>query len=408
MTAPAPVAIAGGGPGGMLLGHLLARAGIEVTVLESRGDFDRDFRGDSLHPYTLELLDELGLAAELLELDHFKAKTFRFHTPAGAFSTADYHRLDTPFNYVALMPQVRFLDFLAAESRKLPNFTLKMGAKATGLLETPDGAVSGVRYRGQDGPQELATSLVVGADGRFSTVRRLAGMDARSLGATTDILWFRLPRSTDDPPDADLDLYFGPGSYVGVLGGVTDWQVGYSIGKGEFAAVRDRGVEPIRAFLRAHVPWLGDRAHLLTDFSQTTLLSVDISRVDRWHREGLLLIGDAAHVISPVGGNGILMAVQDAVAAANRLIGPLRGGTLPALDLDTVRQDRIAAIERVQAQQVRVELRSAASRARGRTTAPPGFLRWLFSIPYLRAKGARDNAYGPFPPRLDTALLDLG
>ena len=395
------VAVAGGGPGGLLLGYLLARAGIDVTVLEARSDFDRDFRGDSLHPYTLELLDRLGLATDLLELDHFKARSFRFHTPAGVYRCADYDRLPTPFGYVALMPQVRFLDFLAERAKALPTFTLRTNAKVTGLLEDDDGTVTGVRHRGG----ELKTSLVVGADGRFSTVRRLAGLDARPLGATTDLLWFRLPRSPGDPPDADLDLYFGRDAYVGVLGGVHDWQVGYSIEKGSYPALRERGVEPIRAFLRERVPWLADRAHLLTDFAQTTLLSVDISRVDRWHRPGLLLLGDAAHVISPVGGNGILMAVQDAVAAANRLITPLRRGEVTDEDLARVQADRIGAIERVQADQVRVERRAAAARARGRGTAPPALLKLLFAIPAVRTRGARSNAYGPFPPQLDESLL---
>jgi 2-polyprenyl-6-methoxyphenol hydroxylase-like FAD-dependent oxidoreductase len=394
------VAVAGGGPGGLLLGYLLARAGIDVTVLEARSDFDRDFRGDSLHPYTLELLDRLGLATGLLRLDHFKARSFRFHTPSGVYSCADYDRLDTPFGYVALMPQVRFLDFLAERAAALPSFTLRTNAKVTGLRED-DGKVTGVRYRGG----ELATSLVVGADGRFSTVRRLAGLEAKPLGATTDLLWFRLPRSPGDPPDADLDLYFGRDAYVGVLGGVRDWQVGYSIEKGSYPALRERGVEPIQAFLRERVPWLADRAHLLTDFSQTTLLSVDISRVERWYRPGLLLLGDAAHVISPVGGNGILMAIQDAVAAANRLIPALRRGDAGPAVLAGVQADRIRAIERVQAGQVRVEKRAAAARARGRATAPPALLKFLFAVPALRTRGARGNAYGPFPPQLDESLL---
>ncbi|MFI5614235.1 FAD-dependent oxidoreductase [Amycolatopsis sp. NPDC051903] len=395
------VVIAGGGPGGMVLGYLLARAGVEVTVLESRQDFDRDFRGDSLHPYTLELLDQLGLADDLLRLGHYKARSFRFHTTKASFSVAAYDRLDTPFDYVALMPQARFLDFLAAEAARLPTFSLELGAKVTGLLTDETGVVAGVRHR----RGEIRCELLVGADGRFSTVRRLAGLPARSLGATTDILWFRLPRDPADPPGADLELYFGPESYLGVLGGVRDWQVGYSVAKGDYARLRERGIEPVREFVRARVPWLADRVHLLTDFAQTTLLSVDISRVDRWYRPGLLLLGDAAHVISPVGGNGILMAVQDAVAAANRLVPAFRHGTPATEDLAAIQRDRLPAIEKVQAQQVRVERRSARARARGRGAEPPAFLRRLFAIPALRAKGARDNAYGPYPPRLDPVVL---
>ncbi|MGW4528718.1 FAD-dependent oxidoreductase [Amycolatopsis sp. NPDC004378] len=387
----------------MVLGYLLARAGIEVTVLESRSDFDRDFRGDSLHPYTLELLDRLDLVEGLLELDHFKATSFRFHTPKATFSAAGYDKLDTPYNYIALMPQVRFLDYLARRSAELPSFSLEMGSRVTELVTDPSGVVTGVRHRSG----ELSASLVVGSDGRFSTIRRLAGLPARSLGATTDILWFRLPRGPHDPPDADLDLYYGEDSYVGVLGGVKDWQVGYSIEKGSYAKLRDNGVEPIRNFVRHHVPWLADRADLLTDFSQTTLLSVDISRVDTWHRPGLLLIGDAAHVISPVGGNGILMAIQDAVAAANRLVPAFHDGVPGPADLAAIQRDRLPAIVKVQDQQVRVERQSARARASGRGAAPPAFLRWLFAIPALRTRGARDNAYGPYPPQLDDSIFAL-
>ncbi|MEV7552194.1 FAD-dependent oxidoreductase [Amycolatopsis sp. NPDC089917] len=395
------VVVAGGGPGGLVLGYLLARGGITVRVLESRSDFDRDFRGDSLHPYTLELFARLGLADGLLAQEHFKATSFRFHTAAGAYSVADYDRLDTSYNFVALMPQVRFLDYVAERASRLPGFSLETNAKVTGLLTDDSGAVTGVRHRGGD----VSARLIVGADGRFSTVRRLADLPAVPLGATTDILWFRLPRAPHDPPDADLALYYGKDSYVGVLGGVRDWQVGYSVAKGTYSRVRDRSVEPIQAFLRHHVPWLADRAHLLTDFSQTTLLSVDISRVRTWHRPGLLLLGDAAHVISPVGGNGILMAVQDAVAAANRLVPAFRRGGPVEEDLAAIQGDRLPAIEKVQAQQTRIERRAARARERGRGAAPPKLLKALFAIPAVRGRGAKDNAYGPYPPRLDDAVL---
>ncbi|WP_370941935.1 FAD-dependent oxidoreductase [Amycolatopsis sp. cg5] len=402
MSAPEQdVVIAGGGPGGMVLGYLLARAGVTVTVLESHADFDRDFRGDSLHPYTLELLDQLGLADGLLARDHFKATAFRFHTPKASYSAASYDRLASRHNYVALMPQVRFLDYLAEQAAALPHFTLTTSAKVTELLTGADGTVTGVRHR----RGEITSRLVVGSDGRFSTVRRLADLPARSLGATTDILWFRLPRKETDPPDADLDLYYGHDSYIGVLGGVHDWQVGYSLAKGDYPRLRERGVEPVQRFVSDHVPWLADRVHLLTDFAKTTLLSVDISRVDTWYRPGLLLIGDAAHVISPVGGNGILMAVQDAVAAANHLIPALRRETVTTDDLAAIQHNRQAAITKVQAQQVRVERQSARARARGRGAAPPAFLRWLFAIPGMRTRAARTNAYGPNPPALDMDIL---
>jgi 2-polyprenyl-6-methoxyphenol hydroxylase-like FAD-dependent oxidoreductase len=249
--------VVGGGPGGMVLAHLLARAGIRVSLLEGHSDFDRDFRGDSLHPYTLELLDQLGLAAPLLELPHFKAIRFRAHTPVGVITLADYGRVKSRFPYVALMPQARFLDFLAARSRELPTFTVQTGARVRELIMDGDRTV-GVRWRGPDGPVDLTARVVVAADGRFSRLRTVAGGPVIDLGASSDLLWFRLPRRDEDPPEADVDLYFGERNYVALLGGISDWQLGYTLPKGGFAAAREAGVEPIRTFLRRHVGWLGD------------------------------------------------------------------------------------------------------------------------------------------------------
>ncbi|PWW66685.1 FAD-dependent oxidoreductase [Actinokineospora spheciospongiae] len=391
-----PVVVVGGGPGGMVLGYLLARAGVRTTVLESHGDFAREFRGDSLHPYTLELFDQLGLADDLLALAHHPARSFRFHTPHGPLTVADYAKVRSRFPYVALMPQSRFLTFLAERAAELPAFDLRMHTRVTDLLRDDAGAVTGVRHRGG----EVEARLVVATDGRFSAVRKLADLPAANLGATTDLLWFRLPRLPTDPPDADVDLYFGRDHYLGLLGGTDTWQVGYSLPKGGYQATRAAGLEPIRASVARQIPWLADRVPALTDFAQTTLLSVDISRVDRWHRPGLLLLGDAAHVISPVGGNGILMAVQDAVAAANRLVPALTSGTLDETVLATIQADREPAIRQVQAQQVRIEQRTARARDRGKPITPPRFLRVVTAIPGVRARAARANAYGPNPPRL--------
>lgn len=398
--------VVGGGPGGLLLAYLLGAAGLDVTLLEAQLDFDRDFRGDSLHPYTLEVLDRLGLAADLLRLPHHRAQYFRFHTPAGSVTTADYRHIGSRFNFVALLPQVRFLEFMAGRLGTLPAARVLTGAKVVGLLHQDDDRVTGVRYRTPDGEHEMSADLVVGADGRFSRMRRLADLPAESLGARTDLLWFRLPRRDGDPPDADVEVCFGRDHYVGVLGGVTDWQVGYSLGKGGYPAARDAGVEPIRDFVAEYVPWLADRAGELRDFGQTTLLSVEISRVRQWWRPGMLLIGDAAHVISPVGGNGILMAVQDAVAAANRLVPQLRAGCVDDSALAQVQADREPAVRRVQAQQVRVERRTARARDTARPVSPPvRLLRLLTAVPGVRTRAARSNAYGPRPPRLDVELF---
>ena len=401
--------VVGGGPGGIVLAHLLARAGIRVTLLEGHADFDRDFRGDSLHPYTLELMDSLGLVDDLLALPHFKATLFRAHTTAGTIVLADYGKVRSPFPYVAIMPQVRFLDFVAERSTELPGFELITGARVRELIVENDRVV-GVRWRAGREDRELRARLVVAADGRFSRLRTLAEVSVTDLGASSDLLWFRLPREDGDPPEADIDLYFGPRNYVGMLGGLTDWQIGYTLPKGGYPAARDAGVEPIREFLRSYVGWLGDRIELLTGFDQTTLLSVELKRVDRWWRPGLLLIGDAAHVISPVGGNGILMAIQDAVAAANRLVPALRsaraGGTdVPDEALAAVQEDREASIREVQEDQVRVERRAKRAREAGRELLPGRLLKVVTTLPGVKARGARSNAYGPNPPQLDPDLL---
>ncbi|MGH3094606.1 MAG: FAD-dependent oxidoreductase [Streptosporangiales bacterium] len=399
--------VVGGGPGGMVLAYLLARAGVRTTLLESRGDFDRDFRGDSLHPATLELLDSLGLVDDLLRLEHYKARYFQFHTGDQTLTTTDYGLLRSRFPYVALMPQGRFLDFMAERAEQLPTFQLATGARVDGLVEQ-DGRVTGVRLRQPvAGNQEISANLVVGADGRFSTVRRLAGMPAEPLGASSDVLWFELPRYPEtDPPDADVSLYFGAGHYAALLGKTTSWQVGYTIAKGSYAAARSAGVASVRDFVSTQIPWLADRTHLLSDWSQLTLLSVEIARVDRWHRPGLLLIGDAAHIISPVGGNGILMAVQDAVAATNTLATPLRDrGNVTDADLASVQQEREPAITRVQRQQVRIERRTGARLATGRPFTLPAAFSALTRTSLLRKRSARSNAYGPKTPLLDTSLL---
>ncbi|WP_114453896.1 FAD-dependent oxidoreductase [Halopolyspora algeriensis] len=396
--------VVGGGPGGMVLAYLLARAGVSVTVLETHRDFDRDFRGDSLHPATLELMDELGLAEELLELPHHKARCFRFRTSQGIFTTTDYSRLRSRFPYVALMPQSRFLDFLAQQATAIPEFRLRMGSKVIGLLGRD--RVAGVRFRDETGEHELRADMVIAADGRFSRMRRLADMPVQSLGAGSDVVWFRLPHRPEDPPDADLDLYFGRGHYAAVLGQPASWQVGYTIAKGSYPQVRAAGAEPVRAFLARHVPWLADRVELLTDLNQTTLLSVDIARVSRWYRPGLLLLGDAAHVISPVGGNGILMAIQDAVASANVLVPAFRaGGPIAQDSLAEVQRVREPAIKHVQQQQVRTEQRVAPFLGSEQEFDPGVVFRMVTSIPFLRRRSARSNAYGPFPPTLDPAVL---
>lgn len=392
----------------MVLTYLLARAGLEVTLLEARQDFDRRFRGDSLHPATLELLDQVGLADDLLRLPHAKARQFTFHTARGTYVTADYGLLATRFNYVGIMPQAHFLSFLAERVQALPTGRVLTGTRVSGPLEEA-GSVRGVAVRtAGGGEQTIPARLVVGFDGRSSSLRRFGGFDLETLGHGNDVLWFDLPREEADPEDADLSLYFGSDHYVALISRPDAWQVGYVIRPGGYPEAREAGVGPIRDFVSGHVPWLAARVAELREWRQVTLLNVEIARVPRWHRDGLLLLGDAAHVISPVGGNGILMAIQDSIVAANHLIPALFGsqGQVTESVLAEIQAEREPAIRKVQAEQVRTEARTRRLLTQGKPLAPDAVFRLLGLIPGLRRRAAHHNGYGPGMPRFDRRLLD--
>jgi 2-polyprenyl-6-methoxyphenol hydroxylase-like FAD-dependent oxidoreductase len=396
------VCIVGGGPAGMILALLLARQGIQVTVLEAAKDFDREFRGDTLHPAILELLDGLGLADRLLALPHTKAKTVRFITARGTTTIADFRRLRTKFPYLAIMPQVRFLGFLAKELEHLPNFRLIMGARVEGLLEQ-SGRVSGVRYQDSGGSHELRVDLTVGSDGRFSKVRQLGGFELTKLSPGQDVLWFSLPRQANDPKD-NVDQYIGKGHLLVTIDRDSWWQVGYSIPKGKYQEAKAAGVAPIQAFVTKMLPWLGDRALAFNDWNDSTLLSVEVARVKRWYKDGLLLIGDAAHVISPIGGVGINLAVQDAIAAANILTAPLKAGTVQTSDLAKVQKKREWLISLVQSQQVSEERAVTKVLDADESFEPPLPLVIISHIPFLRDLPGLFTAYGLIPVRLNRAL----
>lgn len=317
--------IAGGGPGGVVLGYLLARAGVAVTLLESRGDFDRRFRGDSLAPPVLDHLDRLGLAEPLLaKIPHVRAGAFVWSTPEKRYVLADYRDASAKFPFYALVPQARFLPWVVERARPY-GLDVRMGARVTDLLRDGAGRVVGVGYT-QDGERRrLYADLVVGSDGRNSKVRQLSALTATELSSSIDIAWIELPRRDGDPALSGLELMSEPGQNLAFLGQGGGWQVGFTIVSGTFGALRAAGAEPLRAVLRRRAPWLGDRVDLLEDTNQLTLLPIRITKLDRWSEPGLLLIGDAAHVISPVGGNGINFAIVDAAEAANRLVGPLTG-----------------------------------------------------------------------------------
>ncbi|GAA3068870.1 FAD-dependent oxidoreductase [Streptosporangium carneum] len=315
--------IAGGGPAGAVLALLLARAGVQVTLLEKHSDFLRDFRGDTIHPSTLQVLREVGLAEEFLRLPHHKARGMTIRTDDGAVPIADLSKLDSEYPYIAFVPQWDFLNLVTTAAARHPSFRLVMNAEVHGVIREGD-AVRGVRYRDPDGEHELRATLTVAADGRHSDVRRAAGLVPVEHGAPMDVVWFRLPREPTDPDETFLRLSMG--RLMVVINRGTYWQLAYAIPKGGFDALRAEGVEALREPVAALLPFLKDRTGLLTGFGDVSVLSVALNRLRRWHRPGLLVIGDAAHAMSPVFGVGINLAVQDAVAAANLLAGPLASG----------------------------------------------------------------------------------
>jgi 2-polyprenyl-6-methoxyphenol hydroxylase-like FAD-dependent oxidoreductase len=396
--------IVGGGPAGIVLGLLLAREGVTVTLLEAHKDFDRKFRGNTINPSVMEVMGELGLVNRLRELRH--AEITRFTIQAAGRSTifADFRRLKTRYPYVLMLPQTSFLELIAAEARKYPNFQLVMGARVKGLIEE-DGVVRGVRYQTADGPREVRATLTVGADGRYSRVRRLAGLKPVEGSPPMDVFWFNLPREPGDPKDAGAVFRFGPGSLLILMDHFEYWQVGYIIPKGDYKRLRAAGLPALRRSVVDLAPELAGRMGHLEDWKQGSLLSVESDRLRRWYRSGLLLIGDAAHVVSPIGGVGINLAIQDAVVAANVLGGPLKSGRLRVQDLRSVQRRREWPTRLVQVVQALAQqwVVSGALNA-SETYRLPVLLRLMLRMPLLRDLFARLIAFGTWPVHAETKL----
>jgi 2-polyprenyl-6-methoxyphenol hydroxylase-like FAD-dependent oxidoreductase len=394
--------IVGGGPGGMMLALLLARQRVPVTLLEQHKDFEREFRGDTIHPSIMEILDQIGLAAPLHLLRHAKIYGPTLRAANTTFNPIDLRRLKTRFPYIFLVPQAKFLEFLAAEALKYPDFHLVMGANVEYLVEG-NGEVRGVRYLGSDGMHEVRAPLTVGADGRFSKVRHLAGFEPIKTSSPMDILWFRLPRLAGDLPEAEGRFLggFGGGRVLAVFDRFDYWQVAYVFPKGHYQDLRAAGLESLRQSIVGIEPRLAEHVKDLTDWHQFSLLSVESSRCPRWYKPGLLLIGDAAHVMSPVGGVGINYAVQDAAEAANILAAPLRDGRLRVEDLAKVQKAREWPTRVIQAIQSAVQNRILASALRSQTAPSiPWFVRAFFKIPILRDVPAQLIAFGVHRVRL--------
>jgi len=355
----------------MVLGLLLARAGIEVTVLEKHADFLRDFRGDTVHPSTMALLDELGLGDRFAELPQSRLGTVSLPGPP-ALTIADFRRLDVPHPYVAMVPQWDLLDLLADAGRAEPAFHLRMNTEVTGLLREGD-RITGVRYRTADGDTgEIRADLTVGCDGRWSVVRRDAGLRPREFPVPIDAWWFRLPRSNDVDPALMPEMH--DGHFAVVIPREDYFQIAYLAAKGLDARLRAEGVAAFRERVRAVVPALADHVGAIASMDEVKHLDVRLDVLRRWHREGVLCIGDAAHAMSPVGGVGINLAVQDAVAAARLLAGPLRRRRVTGSDLARVHRRRSAPTALVQALQRTMHRTVIRPVIEGRRNGPPAAL----------------------------------
>ena len=393
--------IVGGGPAGAVLALLLARQGVRVTLLEAHGDFNRDFRGDALQPAVLQVLAQMGLADRVLALALARFSSFPFHTPSGSVHHADVSRLKTPYPFIAMVPQARFLDLIVSEAQRWPAFRLVMGARVEALVREADGHVSRVRYRSSEGWHEIRTQLVIGADGRSSRLRGLAGLEPIRTASPIDMLWFRVPRRATDPSGG---AYLGDGGWVGLLNRGAEWQVGYSLQKGGYARLRAQGLDALRRSVEVRVPWLADRTDALRDWQQTSLLSVEVCRLRRWYAPGVLLIGDAAHTMSPVGGVGISEAIQDAVVASN-ILGPrLCARNVRDSDLAAVQRRREWPVRIVQGYQRLTEASLMATSAGGTAGRVRLGLRMQARIPFLRDIAGRIFGLGVWPARVRAPL----
>jgi 2-polyprenyl-6-methoxyphenol hydroxylase-like FAD-dependent oxidoreductase len=395
--------IAGGGPAGMMLGYLLARAGVKVLVLEKHADFLRDFRGDTIHPSTLEVMDELGLLEKFLRLPHQEVYELNAQVGQTQLTIADFRYLPARCRFIALMPQWDFLNFLADQAAGYPSFDLMMEAEVSGLIEE-SGRVTGVQAKTPNGAVEVRADLIVGADGRSSIVREKAGLKVKDLGAPMDVLWFRISRSPEDPV-ATMGR-FDKGRIFITLNRGEYWQCGYVIAKGQFEEMRRQEFEMFRAEIIKLAPYTGDRVRELRGWDDVKLLTVRVDRLLEWFRPGLLCIGDAAHAMSPVGGVGINLAIQDAVAAANVLFKPLREGQLTIDHLRRIQKRRELPTRVTQWLQVAVQRRIIA-RVLVETGSfePPLAVRLLAKVSFLRRIPARIVGLGIRPEHIDRELI---
>ena len=398
-------AIAGCGPAGAMLGLLLARAGLNVLVLEKHADFLRDFRGDTVHPSTLNLLDELDLGERMAQLPQRREDVFEFGSRLGTWRLADFSRLSGPHRYIAMMPQWDLLSLLTDAARAWPGFQLKMNAEVIGI-ETDGGRVTGLRYL-EAGATHVAPALLsVAADGRSSAVRRAARLVPREFGTPIDVLWFRLPRRASDP--TGLLARVGERAMAILIDRDSYWQIAYLVPKNSYQPTDASLLPQLREHMGRLAPFLSERTDLLTRTDDLHLLSVQLNRLSQWWRDGLLCIGDAAHAKSPVGGVGINLAVQDAVATANRLAAPLASRQLTATDLQAVQHRRHMPTVATQALQRIVHRRLLEPVFAGAEPRPPLLVRALSASRLGQSLGARAIGYGLRPEHVKTPAVSIG
>jgi 2-polyprenyl-6-methoxyphenol hydroxylase-like FAD-dependent oxidoreductase len=387
----------------MMLGLLLARAGVEVDVLEKHADFLRDFRGDTIHPSTLEVMYELGLLASFLQRPHQKIEQLAAVIGDRSLRIADFTHLATHCRFIALMPQWDFLDFIATQAKRYTSFRLRMQTEATGLIEE-QGRVVGVRARTANGQLSIRADLVVAADGRDSKLRDAAGLRVKDLGAPIDVLWMRLSKQPGDPNEVLGRV--AAGALLVMLDRGNYWQCAYVIAKGEAERLRGEGITAFRDRVADVAPLLGDRLTELKDWDDVKLLSVAVKRLTTWARPGVLFLGDAAHAMSPVGGVGINLAIQDAVAASNLLAEPLRRGRLTLRNLEALQERRLFPTRVTQWLQVQIQNNFLSRVLASRTApSPPLPVRWLDGCPYLRRLPAHLIGVGVRPEHVHTQQL---
>jgi 2-polyprenyl-6-methoxyphenol hydroxylase-like FAD-dependent oxidoreductase len=386
--------IVGGGPAGIMAGYLLACAGVPVVVLEKHADFNRDFRGDTIHPSTLELMHELGLLEEFLKQPHQELRELRAVVNGRAVPVADFTKLPTRCKFIAFMPQWDFLNFLSSHAKRFPTFQLRMETEVVDLL-MEGSRVTGVRAKTRSGELEFRADLVIGADGRHSTTQIHAGLKQLQFGVPIDVLWMRIPKKQGDPKQTFG--FFQHGKLLVLLDRDDYWQCGFVIPKGGFDKIKARGLSEFQLQIVSFAGFLCDRVAELDNWSKIKLLTVQVNRLRDWCCEGLLCIGDSAHAMSPAGGVGINLAIQDAVATANLLAEKLQRGPVHLDDLRKVQARRELPTRLIQGMQIFIHRRVVTGRASGKRNSVPFVLRLLKWFPILRQLPARFIGMGPRP-----------